>query len=72
MHLNIYNIHLRKSYESTKHYSIAVYRRRLKIPLKIIKLPSKTFLGILKNACYKLDSKGHLRHFFKMPSNINI
>jgi hypothetical protein len=54
------------------HYSMAVYRRRLKMPLKVIKMPSKTFLGILQNAIYKLDSKGLLRHFFKMPSNINI
>ena len=55
-----------------KHYSMAVYRRRLKMPLKVIKMPSKTFLGMLKNACYKLDLKSLLRHFFKTPSNINI
>jgi len=30
------------------HYSMAVYRRRLKMPLKGIKMPSKIFLGILK------------------------
>jgi hypothetical protein len=51
---------------------MAVYRRHLKMPLKVIKMPSKTFLGILGNAGYKLDSKGLLRHFLKMPSNINI
>jgi hypothetical protein len=54
------------------HYSMAVYRRRFKMPLKGIKMLSKTFLGILKNACYKLDLKSLLRHFFKTPSNINI
>jgi hypothetical protein len=51
---------------------MAVYRRRLKMPLKVIKMPSKTFLGIFENAIYKLDSKGLLRHFFKTPLNINI
>jgi hypothetical protein len=51
---------------------MAVYRRRLKMPLKVIKMPSKTFLGMLKNVCYKLDLKSLLKHFFKAPSNINI
>jgi hypothetical protein len=51
---------------------MALYTRRLKMPLKVIKMPSKTFLGVLKNAIYKLDSKGLLRHFFKTPFNINI
>jgi hypothetical protein len=51
---------------------MAIYRRRLKMPLKVIKMPLKTFLGVFKNAGYKLDSKGPLRHFFKTPSNINI
>jgi hypothetical protein len=51
---------------------MVVYRRHLKMPSKVIKMPSKTFLGILENACYKLDSKGLLRHFFKMPFNTNI
>jgi hypothetical protein len=36
------------------HYSMAVRRRRLKMTLKIIKMPSKTFLGVLENAIYKL------------------
>jgi len=42
------------------------------MPSKVVKMPSKTFLGIIENAGYKLDSKGLLRHFFKMPSNVNI
>jgi len=54
------------------HYSMAVCTRHLKMPLKVAKMPSKTFLGIHENVCYKLDSKGLLRHFFKTPFNINI
>jgi hypothetical protein len=43
---------------------MVVYRRHLKMPSKIIKMPSKTFLDVLENACYKLDSKG-LEAFFQ-------
>ena len=42
------------------------------MPLKVIKMPSKTFLGILENACYKLDSRGLLRHFFSKRLSISI
>jgi hypothetical protein len=47
---------------------MALYTRHLKMPLKVFKMPSKIFLGILENACYKMDSKGLLRHFSKRLS----
>jgi len=42
---------------------MALCTRRLKMPLKVFKMPSKTFLGIFENAFYKLDSKDLLGIF---------
>jgi hypothetical protein len=50
------------------HYNMTFYTRHLKMPLKVFRMSSKTFLGIFKNAGYKLDSKGLLRHFLKRLS----
>jgi len=47
------------------HYSMAVCTRHLKMPLKVAKMPSKTFLGIHENVSYKLDSKGFFEAFFQ-------